>query len=209
MNELGEEEMQNTTMDVLTFVSSVIDSLSWPVTIIILVIFLRKPLGNLLPNLRRIRYGDVELNFDSELHKLEGQAKIAGLHFRDKKQPTDSKSRNSEEVISDAIRLAADFPEPAVGVAWLAVEHELMQAVMRLAISADYPPYNSPIKNISLLHEHGYLDKDIRKVLDHMQRLRNAAVHTSHRTTRISANQAKEYVVLAEAVTDRLKDVSR
>ena len=196
-------------MDVFTFLSSVVGSIAWPAAIVILAIFLRKPLGGLLPHLRRIRYRDVEFDFSNELQKLEGTARRAGLRLLEDLQARYTRPRTAEDTIADAIRLAEDFPEPAVGVAWLAVEHELMQAVMRLGISADYPPYNAAIKNILLLHEHGYLDISSRSVLERMRRLRNAAVHASRDDTKISTDEAQEFVALAEAVTTKLKGISR
>ena len=196
------------TKDVLTFLSSVVGSISWPVAIVILAFLLRKPLSDLLPYLRRIRYGDVEFNFGSELQELEGRARTAGLHIPEDLQARDTRPRTAEDIIADAIQLVEDFPEPAVGVAWLAVEHELMQAVMRLAISADYPPYNAAIKNISLLYKNGHLDDDTRGVLDRMRRLRNATVHVSRDDARISAGEARHFVALAGAVTTKLKGIT-
>ena len=111
--------------------------------------------------------------------------------------------------MADAVRLATDFPEPAVGVAWLAVEHELMQAVMRMAISPDYPLYNAAAKNIALLHEHGCIDAATRGVLDRMRRLRNAAVHATSDVVRVSVAEAREFVGLAKALTDKLKSIRR
>ena len=166
-------------MSTLAFLSSVVESTSWPIAVIVLVFLLRKPVSNLVPNLRRIRYGKMEFNFGTELQKLGGKAKTAGLHIPERSQLQQVVPRTAEDSISDAARLAEEFPEPAVGVAWLAVEHELMQAVMRLAISADYPPYNAAIKNVLLLHENGYIDEETRVVLERMRQLRNAAVHAA------------------------------
>ena len=196
-------------MDILTFISSLVDSLSWPAAIVLLVCLLRQPLSDLLPNLQRIRYRGVELDFRDELEKLEGQAKTAGLRVSEELQERETEPRTSDDSIADAARLVTDFPEPAVGVAWLAVEHELMQAVMRMAISPDYPPYNSAARNVALLHEHGCIDADTRGVLDRMRRLRNAAVHATTDVGRVSAAEAREFVGLAEALTDRLQSIRR
>jgi len=189
-------------MGVLGFIASLIDSLAWPVAIVILVLILQSPLRKLLLELTRFRYGNVEIDFGREVQRLEDRAKTAGLKLPGRPGP-------AMQIIADAARLAPEFPEPAVGLAWTAVEHELLQAIIRLAISADYPPYNAPIKNIMLLYEQGYLDGETREVLDRMRNLRNAAVHAGRERTRISTDEAFEFIALAEAVSEKLKSLTR
>lgn len=197
-------------MDILEFISSVIStsSLAWPIAILMLVLILRKPVENLLLDLKRFRYGDMEIDFSKEVRELEAKAHTAGLKLP---KPTERKvsKQNSVQILADAERLVADFPEPAVGLAWTALENELMQGVMRLAISPDYTPYNSSFKNIELLQDQGYLDKETRALLDRMRNLRNAAVHPNRYVVQITADEAQEYIVLAKAITDKLRQISR
>ena len=194
-------------MDALTFISSIIESLSWPAAIVLLACLLRKPLSALLPNLKRVKYRGVELDFRDELQKLEGQAKTAGLQIAQEPQERDTGPRRSEDSIAEAARLATDFPEPAVGVAWIAVEQELTNAVVRMDISPDIRPSKVAAKNITLLREHGCIDADTGDVLDRMRRLRNAAVHPKTYVERLSADEAREFVRLAQALSDRLKAI--
>ena len=196
-------------MSTLDFLSSIIASVSWPIATIVLVYLLRNPLDKLIPNLQRIRYGKVEFDFGVELQELEGKAKTAGLRVHEGTLLRQTAPRTTEDSIADAVRLVEEFPEPAVGVAWLAVEHELSQAVGRLAISADYPAYNSAMKNIILLNEHGYIDEETRSVLDRMRRLRNAAVHAMRDQDEITTGQAREFVALAEAVASSIREIER
>ena len=196
-------------MSTLDFLSSIVASLSWPIAIIVLVYLLRNPIGKLIPNLQRIRYGKVEFDFGVELQELEGKAKTAGLRIHEGALHRHAAPRTAEDSIADAVRLVEEFPEPAVGVAWLAVEHELSGAVGRLAISADYPAYNPAMRNIILLHEHGYIDEETRGVLDRMRRLRNAAVHAIRDHDEITTGQAREFVALAEAVARSIRDIER
>ncbi len=193
----------------LGFIASIIDSLAWPAAIVILLLILQSPLRKLLLELTRFRYGDVEIDFGRAIQRLEDRAKLTGLRLPARPARPKTEIRDSSQIIADAARLAGDFPEPAVGLAWTAVEHELMQAVMRLAISADYPPYNAPLKNIALLHDQGYLDRETRELLDRMRNLRNAAVHTAREISRISPDEAREFIALTEAVTWKLKSLTR
>lgn len=194
-------------MDALQFIASVIHALAWPVAVVILVLILQKPLRKLLTELTRFRYGDMEIDFGREVQSLERRARTAGLRVPDRLPRAEPEERDPAQIIGDAARLAADFPEPAVGLAWTAVEHELMQAVMRLTISPDYPPYNAPFKNIALLHEHGYIDGQTRELLQRMRNLRNAAVHPSRGTVQVSSDEVREFIALTEAVTEKLKSL--
>ena len=195
-------------MNKLQLIASIIDSLAWPIAAILLVLILRAQLRTLLGSLTQFRYGNVEINFGHEVQKLGSKAKIAGLHVPEDTPQTTQSIPDSAQIIADAMRLASEFQVSAVILAWTAVEQELMQAVKRLAISPDYPPYNSPLKNIQLLYEQGYLDVDRRDLLDQMRDLRNAVTHPSRGITEISAGDAYEFIVLAKAITDRLKSLS-
>ena len=103
----------------------------------------------MLLTLTRLKYKDLELDFGRELKQLEQKAKAIEV------KPQQSKAippaaKDSAQLLDEAERLAQDFPEPAVAVGWQAVENELMSAVMRLAISPDYPAHNSAMKNVEL-----------------------------------------------------------
>ena len=58
-------------MGALGFIASVIDSLAWPAVVVILVLALQAPLDKLLPELKRFRYGEVEIDFGREVRELE------------------------------------------------------------------------------------------------------------------------------------------
>ena len=196
-------------MDKLQLIASIIDSLAWPIAAILLVFILRVPLRTLLGNLTQFRYGNVEINFGREIRELGNKAKAAGLYVPEDVPRTTQSIRNSAHIIADAMCLTSEFQTSAVILAWTAVEQELMQAVMRLAISPDYPPYNASLKNIQLLYEQEYLEADSYDLLDRMRDLRNAVANPSRGITEISADDAREFVVLTEAITDKLKSLDR
>ena len=196
-------------MDNLQLIASIIDSLAWPIAAVLIAFILRAPLRTLLGNLTRFRYGDVEINFGREVLELGDKAEAAGLYVSKDAPQTKQGLQDSAHIVADAMRLASEFQKSAVILAWTSVEQELMQAVMRLAISPDYPPYNASVKNIQLLHKEGYIDTDSRDLLDRMRRLRNAAAHPWRGITEISTEDARKFIALTEAITDRLKSLNR
>jgi hypothetical protein len=52
-------------LDTLTFVAEIFKAAIWPIIVIAAIIFLRKPLCELLPHLRHFKYKDIEFVFDS------------------------------------------------------------------------------------------------------------------------------------------------
>lgn len=191
----------------LQFIAALVHSVAWPVSAIVLAALFRIPLKELLLKLNRFQYGNVEIDFGRELAQIESYAKT--LDLRPSTRPKSAaKLRTAEQTLDDAARLIDDFPEPALALAWTAIEEELMSAIMRLAASADYPPYNSSLKNMKLLREQGYIDGQIYQLLDRMRNLRDAAVHGGAVTT-IGSDEAREFVSLAGAVLERLKRITR
>jgi hypothetical protein len=64
-------------MDALTFVSTMVSALAWPSVAIVVIMILRKPMAELLPLLRRLKYKDLEFKFGERI--AEVQADVATL----------------------------------------------------------------------------------------------------------------------------------
>jgi hypothetical protein len=107
--------------------------------------------------------------------------------------------------LADAERLAADFPEPAVGLGWTAIEQELTSGTARLGLSSDFP---SPGRQIETLRKAGQLDDETYEILRRMRNLRNMAVHGSAAYGGISSDEVREFLALAAGVVRRLREIS-
>jgi hypothetical protein len=196
-------------MTFLEFAASVIRSLAWPVAIVALVLILQSPVKKLLLSLTRFKYRDVEIDFAREVAQLESRAKAIDLKPRFRVRAADEKTKDPAHILRDATQLVDEFPIPAVALAWTAVEHELMGAVYRLAISADPPSESSASKSISILQESEYLDKEAYSFLTRMRDLRNMVVHSHGPGTRITSDDAREFVAIADAMVERLASLER
>ncbi len=195
-------------MDWLQFLASLVKSLAWPTTLVILVLLFRVPVRRALLSLTRLKYKDLELDFGRELKELEKEAKAIDITPQPPKSiaPT---QRDSSQLLQEAAQLAQRFPEPAVAVAWQAVEDELMQAVMRLAISPDYPAHNSALKNAELLKAQNAIDQRTFELFNRMRNLRNMAVHGGHGAAFITTDEALEFLALARGVVEKLRALRR
>lgn len=154
-------------MNKLEFISSVISSLSWPLVLLTITILLRKVIENLLSNLNKVSYNNFEMEFARELEKMEISL--------ESKVPSIS---DSQSLLDEKINTVAKIsPIASITLAWLMVEQEITDTINRLAISPDYPPYNSPLKNINLLKEVGLIDLETEKIFGELREMRNKAVH--------------------------------
>ena len=195
-------------MDWLQFFASVLGSLAWPATAVALVVLLRVPVARVLLTLTKLKYKDLELDFGRELKQLEEQARVIEVRPTQPKALPPTK-RDPSDLLSEADRLAQEFPEPAVAVGWQAVEEELMSAVERLAISPDYPRHNSAMKNAELLRGQNEIDDTTLDVLNRMRNLRNMAVHGGNGQGRVTTNEAIEFIALARGVVEKLNSLTR
>lgn len=195
-------------MDWLEFVASLTRSLAWPITLVVLVFFLRVPITRALLKLTRLKYKDLELDFSHELKQLEDKARAVDIAVR---QPRilPAGEKDSPQLLEEAARLAQDFPEAAVALGWQAVEDELMSSVLRLAISPDPPSYNSPLKNAQLLKDQHVIDENTFELLNRIRKLRNIAVHHTRGAGAITTADAVEFLAIANGVAQRLQTARR
>ena len=68
-------------MDNLTFVADLIGSIAWPVTTVMLVLLVRKPLLAMLPLVQSAKYGDFEVSFERVSYLHVDQRVTARVRF--------------------------------------------------------------------------------------------------------------------------------
>lgn len=214
-------------MDTLEFIAALVDAIAWPVAIATLVSILKNPIESLLPLLSNLKYKDLEVDFAQELEEAEATAQVLFKETEkgsgDEEEPKEieesasseanKSQRNSTQTLEEAEKLKNDFPEPAVAVAWSAVEDELRNTVMRLAISPDHPLDNSFYKNTRLLEDKGKISESTVSLIERMRKLRNLAVHGGTKPGLgpgpVTKNEANEFLNLARNLVKRLQDIER
>lgn len=180
-------------MDQLTFISQLVESLAWPVAVVVIAIVLREEVGRLLSKITRIRHNDTEVEF---LHELAAAKKEA-----EKVLPN---YKGTAYLISQSSQLAELSPRGAIIEAWLNIEGALLKYAERHGIKVSK---NKPF-TIRELHFHtldyGNLGKGVFEMLERLRRTRNEAVHLSD--AQIDEESAREYVELASRVIQRIEE---
>lgn len=195
-------------MNGLEFTSSIVNALAWPIIVLIIIFTLKKPLSQLILGLSRFKYNNLEMDFGKELSKLEKTFERQNEPNEHVDEPNNMVG-DKKETESEILSIAEIHPSAAITVSWTMVEKEIVNAINRLAISPDYPHYNSVLKNINLLKENKYIDIATYELITEFRCLRNKVSHAHNDGEQITYLEAVKYYELANKITKRLREIKR
>jgi hypothetical protein len=175
-------------MSWLEFVAELVSALAWPITVVAALVFLRRPLERWMAERpSRIKAGPVELQLDSLISKVQADLDQPGV-------PDPAALTSSAEAEDrDLYLLARANPPLAILEASRRVEAELRGRLS--AIGVEVPQQG--LGALALLaNRHRLITEATQKSVAGLVVLRNLAVHAPQR---VSAEEALEFVALAEA----------
>ncbi len=185
-------------MDALSFIASLVRSLTWPTAVVFILWYFNQPLGELLLTVSRFRFKEFEIDFGKEIREVKAAAEKV-------LPPTEgAKSR----VLSMAPKGMDRFPElaridpaAAVLVAWRPVELALRRAAQRHALALPMPP----IRIMQTLPQWGRIDRQTYEIFEELRRLRNQAAHEDG--TDITESEALEFGELALRLAAKIDEI--
>jgi hypothetical protein len=181
----------------LSFIAAMTKALAWPVTVVFLAMLFRRPLFDLVPLLRRLKYGDLEIDFEREIRALETVAD----QVLPKTKDFEIRALRLDELHDEITRLAGTMPAAAVVVAWSDVERALLAAAERNNITKkEDPVHQNPIYIVRSLALRDKIDRLTLTIFSELRRLRNAATHGAQQITR---SEALEFSDLAARLIDK------
>jgi hypothetical protein len=156
-------------MDTLTFISKLIESLAWPVSLALVAWLLRVELRELLRLVKKLKAGPVEAEFDREVRSLRVEAET--------REPITAATPAIRAQTDPLLDLASRHPRAAILEAWRAVE----VALLKLANSRDLLPPGldkTPSRHAigQITKEHLLAPEEIALYYD-LRNLRNQAAH--------------------------------
>ena len=185
-------------MDVLTFTTELIKALAWPVTTLVIVVILRRPLAQLIPLLHRFKYKDFEFEFGKKIEEAKADAAIVlGDAVTPKALPSPQESR--------LVQLAEISPRAAVLEAFTSVEIEAISAAHRLGMAKAFPQ-TLTFRAMKFLEESGRMDPALVELLRHLRTLRNQAAHAPEFA--LTTDAAIQYIQLAHAAIEKLRAIT-
>ncbi len=179
--------------------ASLVQSLVWPAAVIVIVVFLRKPIRAALSHalLRRVKAGPVELEFDQlQAEVREELARSPELA----KAPVPASVPSLREELS---RLAEISPPSAVMEAFKRIEYRLVEMV-EMSDSPGTPPRRTQgsLGLARMARERDLISDETLAAIQGMSVLRNLAAHSG---ADISVDRARDYLALADAVLYALR----
>ncbi|MFD2256783.1 hypothetical protein ACFSSA_08860 [Luteolibacter algae] len=158
-------------MTFLEFLASLVSSLAWPATIFLAIFFLRKPLVELIPLLKKLKYKEFEAEFRDALEATPVPPTIATDDTLSADSPGDLlKSRNYY------LQLAEVSPRSAIMEAWLELESASSDAYTRI-VKPGMKVFMNPRDTAQYLYGQSLITEDEYKSFQSLARLRNKAAH--------------------------------
>ena len=189
-------------MDWLTFISEIVKACAWPIAVIVIVAFLKKPLTKLLQEVIRFKWKDLEIEFDKEIRQIKTQAEkhlpppTIKITTGDTIVVGTGEGASISEGQSAFLRLAELYPAAAILQAWLVLENSLREAAKRIGIQDS--DRGTTMMLAQELYKQGKFDRETFDIFKNIRELRNKVVHA--RVTDLTEFQALEY----ESITRRL-----
>ena len=179
-------------MDYLEFIAKLVDSVTWPIAAIVALRILKKPLSELVPLIRRLRFHDIEVDFHDRISGAEKQ--VAAFADPSKAPPA------SQELLA----AAAVAPRDAIIIAWI----NILEAQVRLARRHDIDPstrqrYGRSFERILARRE--VIDPRLAGLITELRMIRNQAAHEAN--LRLNEEDAKRYVALSQQVVHELDEI--
>lgn len=151
------------------FISNLIESLAWPLTIIIGLFILRKPIRIIISSLKYFKYGDVELQFSEGIKRLEKKVNS---------EMSDGKNTQNIVKFKDRVfEIIKISPKYAIIEVWKEIEIEINRIIIEKKIKIELKDKNKPIKLIEILFQKKIIEKSQADIIIEMRKLRNEAAH--------------------------------
>lgn len=178
---------------------SVVDSLAWPVTTLVLALIFRIEVRALLARLSHLKVKDAEATFGRELEKVERE--IEKLTVSAPSRPSPPPRTLMQPELQRLRHLASVSPRSGVMEAYLVVEVALFDAAAALGIKTRGFVIGGEV--IEALIASRIFDNNHRITFEHLRRLRNQAAHGPD--FEIPIDEVERYVDLCLQYVEEIK----
>lgn len=193
-------------MDGYSFIASIVDSLAWPLVTVFILNLVLKNLPSVTKFIKKIKYGDWEVNFAEKLGEVEEKIEKTPEVSDADKEPTNVYSNELFELVEKG------EPTYAIIEGWKILEGKVGQLFEEKIIKTGWGGLSnvdvrhySVISKLKRLELNKIVSDRVYRIIRSLSRLRNQAVHHSGGTS-ITKEEAYAYLDNLESV---LKYLSR
>lgn len=191
-------------MDWLTFIAKIVEAIAWPSVVVGVLLFLRKELPEIVRSLRKLKFKDVELEFDESARVLAAETKRA-VPARDLGDFL-VMGQSYSSIHNRLADLADLAPRAAILEAWLLVEASAA-GFLNKHQSGKPTAYPGPIRILEGLRRAEVLTPPQEAAFEHLRKLRNEAVHTPD--AEFTASAVSNYIDSAITMAVYLEDMAQ
>lgn len=176
-------------MNWMEFVIQLLDKLAWPLLALLALLTLRQPLAELVSQAKRLKYKDLELEFDQDLQAVSKEAEAAFPELS-----ADKRSR--------LLSTVKHLPNTAIIEAWDMLDQAAERLIRQQVEGADL---NVPTRYKtmgSILAQNDLLDTKKLKLFTELRQLRNKVAHA--RGFSVGQAEAVLYIELCCRLTEYL-----
>lgn len=177
------------------FTTTLVKELAWPVTVLIIVFLLREDIAKLVPQLRKVKAGPVEAEFEKEVRELAeiSEKSIVASH--------EQADFASHEFLA---QLAELHPRSAILESWVRVEAAARATLASNSTSVTSPSYIPASKLAEPLVERSILSPADVTLFHEIRRLRNEVAHAQGFEPTLQS--AQQYIDLATVLLAKLQE---
>lgn len=184
-------------MDYLTFISKLIDSLSWPIVTLALGFALRDKLGDLLPSLKKVKAGPVEAEFSIEARKVYEKSQDL---LAEKQIDSEGDARDTKIALAK-IHSARKDPVKMVLEAWRSVDGALFRFGKDAGILID--PMDSSRDVYERVISTNLLNPKTKELVMEIYEMKN---RVSIANVKPSLDSATDYLIAVEQVVNLVEE---
>jgi len=172
-------------MEINIFIVEILKTIAWPLVSLIIVLLLRKPVIELVSFLKKVKYQDLEFEFDRELDQIkEMNPSLTEI----------SVDKFGDEIREKLMKLLSISPESTILESWRLLENKMIEFA-RLN-KFDFPPavWTMPLVLGGMLLNNKMLSNAQYNTLRSLKYLRDQVTHSKNETVTVS--NALEYINL-------------
>lgn len=161
-------------MDWLTFFSNLVDSLAWPAVIVVLLFLTRNELPAIAQLIRKIRYGDLEVEFGESAKVVKDKSASVLPAPAPNARLSGGPLQEQRERLAFLSELA---PRSAILEAWLQIEAAAVDLIKKQGVDS-FRTLPGPTRLRDHLQKLRILTPEQVSIFEDLRKLRNEAVHS-------------------------------
>ena len=153
-------------MDVVTLIAKLVESLAWPLVFLVIMVLLRRPLTELLPLLKKLKYGDLELQFADKIKTLKAEVDKGLTQMPKDLDPT-------TEFLLRFTRMARVDPKNTIIEASKYIDNVLLETAEQMNVAMPrVKGIFEGMSALSALEEKGLIDKHVSGLFERLLEIR-------------------------------------